>query len=197
MGVPKHLLRVNGESVAVAVIGRIEHIFSEILVVGKPVPSLGLTARFVPDSCAQDSPLVGILSGLRAARSEWSIALACDMPLIRPQLVESIAACLAPSCDAVVPVVGGHHEPLLAAYRRSAIPAIEAAIAARRLSIQRLLRTLRVLELPESDLVKCDPRLESFSNLNTPKDLGAMLIPSSGSRSVCAPIGRKTFGSPT
>lgn len=176
MGIPKHLLRVDGESVAVAVVRRIEHVFDEVLVVGKPVLPLKPVATFVPDCLAQRSPLVGILSGLRATRNEWCIALACDMPLVHPRLVESVAGYLGPPYDAVVPVVGRHYEPLLAAYRRSSIPAIQRAIDKGHLSIQRLLQTLRVFGIPQSELQACDPRLGSFKNLNTLSDLRDILI---------------------
>jgi molybdopterin-guanine dinucleotide biosynthesis protein A len=59
-------------------------------------------------------------------------AVACDMPYVTREVAE-MAVAAARRCDAAMPRVGGRPEPVCAAYRRSALPAVTAALESGRL----------------------------------------------------------------
>ena len=87
----------------------------------------GIAWREVSDQRAETGPLAGIEAALQAARHEVVVAVACDMPLIEPALVRAVAAACA-DVDVAMPVLDGREQPLLAAYRRSCLPVVEAQL---------------------------------------------------------------------
>jgi molybdopterin-guanine dinucleotide biosynthesis protein A len=119
--------------------------------------------RLVFDRKRKAGPLAGLEAGLSAARNEVTFAVACDMPYVTPA-VAAMAVAAAHGCDAAVPRVDGRPEPVCAAYRRSALPAITSALDDGRLAAGAVLDQLDVTWLEE-----LDPDL--FRSLNTPGDL--------------------------
>jgi len=173
MGQPKHLLATRGGTLIEHIGRRLSPQFAETLLVGRDEDLIPDGMRFVQDACPVRSPLVGIYSGLLAARTDTCIIIGCDMPFVVPSLVQELAARCS-GVDVVVPVVNGFCEPLLAAYRRSCIPAIETALDEGRLKVTSIYRDLTVREVPEEAIRRIDPELTSFTNLNTPKQLGLL-----------------------
>ena len=101
-------------------------------------------------------PLAGLVAGLRAAATDVALVLPVDCPLLEPYDLLALAeACR----DAAVPQTG----PLPGAYRRTALPALEQALAAGRFSLRDALAGLDTL------VVDVDPDL--LRNGNTPDDL--------------------------
>lgn len=142
----------------------------DTLIARLPVP-----ARVVADEFLGAGPLAGLHAGLRAAANDVLLAVATDMPFVDHRLVgEMMAAC--PVADAIVPRVkaGGFEapqpEPLHALYRKSCLPAIEAALAAGRRRAVTFLDDVNVCYLDEDVLRQIDPELESFRNINTPEE---------------------------
>jgi molybdopterin-guanine dinucleotide biosynthesis protein A len=108
------------------------------------------------DGVEERAAIHGLAAALRAAPTDLCVILPVDAPLVTPAaLLELAAAC---SGDAAVPQTG----PLPGAYRRSALPALEAG----ELSIRRVLAGLDVT------VVQLDPA--QLVNVNTPADLLAL-----------------------
>jgi molybdopterin-guanine dinucleotide biosynthesis protein A len=97
-----------------------------------------------------------------AAREEVTFAVACDMPYVTLEVAE-MAVAAARTSDAAIPRVGNRSEPVCAAYRRSALSAISAALDAGDLKLANLADRLDVTWLEG-----LDPEL--FRSLNTPDD---------------------------
>jgi molybdopterin-guanine dinucleotide biosynthesis protein A len=130
----------------------------------------GVTWRPVVDRRAESGPLAGLEAGLHASRHDLMVAVATDMPLVRPELLRAIAA----ACDgyaAVMPVLRGVAQPLCAAYRRSALPVIAAQLEEGDGRIRYIMPKLHGRTLAESEVTAYDPTLESFTNVNRPDDL--------------------------
>ncbi len=130
----------------------------------------GVVWRPVVDRRAEAGPLAGIEAGLHASRHELMVAVATDMPLIHQELLRAIAA----ACKgyaAAMPVLRGIAQPLCAAYRRSALPVIEAQLDEGDGRIRYIMPRLHGRTLAESDVTAYDPTLESFTNVNRPDDL--------------------------
>ncbi len=174
----KCLRSVGGKELVLHVFERVSMAVSEIVVVGKTVQDVIRLQQVLPagqiihdDSLAQ-SPLVGLLCGLRALRTEYVFAAGCDMPLLEPQIIRSLHA-KALGQDAAIPYSNGKLEPLCAVYKRaSAVNAASNCLQGKRTSILEMVRELRdIIRVSKEDLRNHDPRLLSFININTEDDL--------------------------
>ena len=114
------------------------------------------------DRPGDHGPLEGIRSGLRRAGTEWVVAMACDVPGMRPEVIQALVAEIGPEYDAVVPVVGERWQVLAAAYRVDALAAVEEELRGRR-SVRAVVERVRTRwwEVPEG-------LGGAFRNVNTP-----------------------------
>jgi molybdopterin-guanine dinucleotide biosynthesis protein A len=172
-GAPKALARLGGETLAERAWRLLTGTCDETIAVGKRADALPLPFPVLDDGSAVRAPLAGLVAGLRAARSDVSVVVPVDVPLLTPGSVEALAAACA---DAAVPPSG----PLPGAYRKSALGVLEKRLAAGRLALRDALTELdvRVVELEPRELV----------NVNTPADLEALPQRSATTRSRSAPV---------
>ena len=103
--------------------------FAEVLVsfaepeqLEQPIPY-----RVVFDRKTSAGPMAGIEAGLAAAHRDPVFVIACDMPYVTRD-VAAMAVAAARTSDAAVPRIEGRPEPVCAAYRKSALPIIGAAL---------------------------------------------------------------------
>lgn len=164
MGRPKAWLEVGDTNLLRWMVPRLAPAFSQVVVsfaepeqVAEHVPY-----RLVFDRRPGAGPLAGLEAGLMAARHEVTFAVACDMPYVTVDVAE-MAVAAARGCDAAIPLVGDRPEPVCAAYRRSALPAISAALDAGDLRAADLASRLDVTWLDG-----LAPAL--FRSLNTPDE---------------------------
>lgn len=142
-----------------------------LVVVGPPgldVPARALTAREDPPFAG---PAAALGAGLEALGDDADIVVvvAADVP----RAVEVVPGLLAfldqhPDADGVVPVSSdGHRQPLLAAYRTAPLArALAEAAPLADLSVNRVVRSMDVVELPLPDDVLAD--------VDTPADLARL-----------------------
>lgn len=116
----------------------------EVLAVGKAADALPLPFPLVDDGSELRVPIVGLVAGLRAARHELCVVLPVDCPLVDAPLLRVLAAGCVPGLDAAHPAGG----PVPGAWRRSALPALEAEIASGGLSMRRALAVLQTAVVP-------------------------------------------------
>lgn len=141
----------------------------------------------VPDRFPGASALGGVATALGWAREKlgpgtWVLCLACDLPLVRPELL-SLLWDLRDEAQVVVPRVEAGYEPLVALYREDGLGVLEEQIRRGDLSILRAFPRLRTVEVGEEILRRADPELRSFLNLNRPEDVERALrlaTPSAG-----------------
>ena len=132
-------------------------------------------AEMIRDLHPNLGPIGGLHAALLAIQPRKSFAattdaiflLACDMPLITAKTMRKIIAAFEPHLDAVVPIHDGNLEPLCALYSRRVLPAIERRIAARKLAMHDLVKSLTTKYLDVSKLANCD---REFYNVNTKED---------------------------
>src|SRR6267143_4199636 len=164
MGRPKAWLEVGETTLLRWMVERLGPAFSEVMVSFAEPEQLQehVPYRLVFDRRPAAGPLAGIEAGLTAAKHEVTFAIACDMPYVTREVAE-MAVAAARGCDAAMPRVEGRAEPVCAAYRRSSLPAVTAALDAGRLRAADICDHLDVTWLEG-----LDPEL--FRSLNTPED---------------------------
>jgi molybdenum cofactor guanylyltransferase len=169
LGRDKALVEVGGRTLVEHVAGALGAAgATELVVVGGDAPALeGLGLHVVGDRWPGEGPLGGVITGLEAVRHSLAVVCACDLPFLAPDLVRSLVDdAVGSAADVVVPVTAGRLQPLLAAYRTSAVTALRRAFDAGERSISAALAALTVQERPLSE-----QQSGSAHDVDTPEDL--------------------------
>jgi molybdopterin-guanine dinucleotide biosynthesis protein A len=181
----KAAVNLRGESLLAHVCRTLSGSTSRVIVVAaaeQPLPPLPVAAEVVRDRAADRGPLAAIHDGLAHALATGkapriAVVAACDVPHLAPAVVELlIEQARGHTAAWVVPEVGGHPQPLVSALATSLVGRIAASLAAGIESPRRLFAELlaadpaSVVWLREADLVRVDPRLASFADIDTPAD---------------------------
>lgn len=116
----------------------------------------------MPDDTSDLGPIGGIATALRVAQHDPVVVLACDLARVHPDGICMVVDALRHHPAAQVAMPAG--EPLHAAWRRSALPTVLAAIEAGRLAVRAALDDLDVVEVTGLDSAW-------LLNVNTPTDL--------------------------
>jgi len=162
MGRDKGLLPVDGVSLIERIAGQLGGNFHEVLVSGDPKKYDFPAVRTVADVEAERGPLMGLLSTLRASKSELNWVTTCDMPEPNLTFVRKMIRSI-DEYDAVVPVDSdGWKQPLIGLYRKDVADVIEKQIAADKWSIRDLIHHLNVRYIPLTS--------GWYRNLNTEQD---------------------------
>jgi molybdopterin-guanine dinucleotide biosynthesis protein A len=155
-GSPKALARFDGQTLAERAWRLLGETCDERIAVGKHADALELPFAVLDDGTDVRAPIAGVVAGLRAAAHELALVIPVDMPLLdRPALRELVDACR----DVAVANTG----PLPGAYRKSALPALEQALAAGELGLRDAIARLDVA------VVQLDAG--ALLNVNTPDDV--------------------------
>ena len=151
-GSPKALALLEAETLAARAWRTLGAACAEVLAVGKTADGLALPFPLLDDGAAERVPLAGVIAGLRAARHDLCVVLPVDCPLVDAEVIAALAA--ACTGAAAHPASG----PLPGAFRRSALPQLEAALAAGELGLWRALAGLAVtvVALDEAKLADVD-----------------------------------------
>jgi len=166
-----------GVSLLQRVVTQIEGLAGEIVIVhaaGKALPQIETLAslRVVEDVYADSGPLGGIFSGLSAITSRRALTVACDMPLLQPDLLAGLLLLASDDYDAVVPTNDMYlPEPLCAVYTTRCLPATQSQLGAGALKVALFLDMVRVRYVPPTEWRAWDPDGLSFLNINREADL--------------------------
>ena len=179
LGRNKAVEKIGGESLIERVVGRLSQVSSETIVVVAEEsraealdlpPWVRTAADIYPDS----GSLGGIFTGLSAARGDYGIVVACDMPFLNTDLLRFMLD-IASDYDVVVPRLNGRPEPLHAIYSKSCLEPIEQRLKRNDLKIALFFEEVRVAYVEEDDIDRMDPHHLSFFNVNTQEDLDKAL----------------------
>ncbi|ATB29693.1 molybdenum cofactor guanylyltransferase [Melittangium boletus] len=184
-GVAKGLLEVEGRTVLERVLALGSCLGDTLLVANVPGPYARFGVRTVGDVVPERGAPGGVHAALEGSRTEWVLAVACDMPFVTEAAVRVLLGARGPGVDAVAFTVEGRVEPLLALYRKSLSAPWGEALRAGEPSLRALLSQCQARLLPEDALRAVDPTLRAVMSVNTPEDLarhGATLPSSSWTR---------------
>lgn len=175
MGTPKALLPFDGEPLIVHIARRLAALFERIVIVAAPDQQLpDVPALVVRDEVAYQGPVGGIYYGLSAADAELNFVTSCDSVFLSLPLISHLVS-EADGHDVVVPRWDGRLQPLLAVYRRSVRPFLEAQLARQELRPVYLFDKVSTRIVEPDEIRRFDPEGASFFNMNTPADYGQAL----------------------
>jgi molybdopterin-guanine dinucleotide biosynthesis protein A len=168
MGTAKALVELAGRPLISHPLAAVADASLEPIVVAKPdSPLPELACRVVREPAEPAHPLRGIVSALEESRGRAVIALACDMPMVPPALLEWLAGL---GGRVVVPRVGERLQPLLARYEPAVAGALCAALD-RDAAAHDAVLALEPRVVAEDELARFgDPQLICL-NVNTPADV--------------------------
>jgi len=174
LGRNKALETIDGKSLIDCVVKRLEPLTNQILIVTSQEQldfPVTCDAEILPDLYPGKGPLGGIYTGLVAARSSYSIVVACDMPFLNAELLRYMVE-LSSDYDAVVPRLGERMiEPLHAIYSKSCLGNMKTRLERNQLGVHSFLNTVRVRYVEQAECRRLDPELLSFFNINYQSDL--------------------------
>lgn len=172
LGRDKALLDWHGRPLLAHLVAQLQELSDDIVVITGPEPRYRdwLDVPIFADEIAGMGPLGGLYTGIKHARHEYGLVVACDMPLVSRAVIELLRSELEESLWALVPEVEGHRVPTLAIYHKNCISMIELLLAQGRTSVQGLLEAVPTKIVSEDRLRQADPSLRSFANLNTLED---------------------------
>ncbi len=166
MGVDKALIEVGGQPLVMVAASRIARVCGKVSIVGDPARYGNLGLAVVPDRFPGAGPLAGIEAALNATNTDWNLIVACDMPALNPEILESLFAAEA---DCTLPrYADGKVEPLCAVYHRRCHEALLTAIEQ---GIRKITDALALLEPNHAITYISVSSAASFENLNTPEEL--------------------------
>lgn len=180
MGTNKALLQIEGKPLISHVIGALETIVEDILLVVSRRQSLNeyeeyfgtSNVKILQDSAETQSPLIGFLTGFNHVSAEYVCVLSCDLPFANPRILERLFR-MGVGFDAAIPKSpGGRLEPLYAVYNTAkALHATQSSIVAGELSSKAMVKRLRKIRVISTENLMVDEHPLSFMNVNTPTDL--------------------------
>jgi molybdopterin-guanine dinucleotide biosynthesis protein A len=176
MGQDKGLILFLGEPLIQRVVRRVESLADEVLITtNHPEAYTFLGLPLFTDLIPGRGALGGLYTALNAALQPLVAVIACDMPFINAALLAvERDLLLETGSDAVVPHLGEGVEPFHAIYRReTCLPPVKNAIEAEKWRVDAWFSQVKVTLMRRDNILRHDPDLLSFSNVNTPDELEA------------------------
>jgi molybdopterin-guanine dinucleotide biosynthesis protein A len=172
MGFDKARLPLGSESMVDRQIRLLRAICRSVAIIGPPgrFPEAGI--QVYEDEIPGQGPLGGIHTGLRRARTEFSLFLSCDMPLMdagflrylcQQALVSRASATLPP------PWAKGVY-PLCAVLRRRVLSTVRSSLALGQNQVGRFFKKVQRRTISKAEFARAGFSPCIFYNANTPED---------------------------
>lgn len=114
-----------------------------------------------------NGPLAGMFTVMKQVSADWFIVLPCDTPNITENIISKILIFTEDTFDAVIPVIAGRTQPLVAAYHSRVLQKIEAKLNEGKYSLKDLLESCHVKYVTEHDL---HVKGNEFQNINNQEE---------------------------
>lgn len=178
MGRDKASLQLGGEPLLPLLVETLSSACSGGVIVvrrneSQELPSLPPAVRVVDDLLPEHAALGGLYTGLALAPTPFVFVAGCDMPLLDSDLIRWLSCQSPAAADVLLPVCGGHPQPLHAIYSHHCLAAIKEALLSGEFRMDGWHGSVRVQRLDESHWAAVDPSGASFRNANTPEELAA------------------------
>ena len=168
MGRDKALLPFGDETMLARIVRIVRSISDEVIVVGRRDQTLPADVTVVHDPIADQGPLAGIAAGLAASTSDLNLVVACDMPLIHPQVLRRLISMI-DDHDVCVAIADGHASALCGVYRSRIAKDAQALLDSGERRVMRLLDRVHTKRVDAVVFREIDPDLETFVSCDTPE----------------------------
>lgn len=167
MGTDKALLPYKGVSMLEHIVRQLRPHCGEILVSAAfPGQYEAPGVHVVADEVLGEGPLRGIASCLVASRNDVNFVIACDSPEVDVPLMKALVQAVSGHDCATPRRENGNHEPLFAAYRKTALPRMQELLEAGTRTVHALLDVCDTVSVPAAS--------NGIVNVNTPADYEAL-----------------------
>lgn len=176
LGQDKGLAELDGKPLIYWVIKRLQPVVEEVIVVvgsEDDIPDylavVPTQVKIVADYYKEKSPLIGLITGLREAKGEYAAVCACDMPFIRPEIIEKMFLISYGFNGTLLVKIGGWIEPMPSIYHVSnCLSYAEVLRALGEMRIRKVLETMpKTVQMEIEKMRILDPNLLSFMDLDT------------------------------
>jgi molybdenum cofactor guanylyltransferase len=149
------------------------HTARQVVISHLPEVARALDVTRMEDQYPDRGPLGGLHAGLVRAREEGRegvFALACDLPLVGPDLVGRILSAWPAGAPGAIPESPGPlgFEPLCAVYGVECLAGVEEAVLSSGRSMEEVVRRLGAFMIPMEVLGGAEELAVAFTNVNTP-----------------------------
>lgn len=169
LGFDKLYLKISNQSVIQLIDKSIGGLFDKKFIVVKNGYIEFEGFEVIKDKVNIDAPVAGVLTSLMVTRTNKNFIIACDMPFVKKELVEYMLSF--DGYDAVVPYYNGYFEPLFCVYTKTFLEKALDFINKNIFSLSAILQNSNVKKIELDEILRFDPFLESFRNINTQFDL--------------------------
>ena len=119
---------------------------------------------FICDKLEFEAPINGLYTALEHTKTDWSLLLACDLPLVDADLFENLWNAQDEKDDAIVPYSNNKYQVTCAFYHKRVLPVILSAVQTRNYNLFKLLGKMN------SSVIRLDNDIR-FWNMNKKQDL--------------------------
>lgn len=176
MGTNKALLKIGEQRIIDRLVSEFSLVSNHVmLVTNQPEEYKGLNVAIISDESKfkGQGPLAGIYSGLKEARTNHCLVIACDMPFAKKCLgIWLIEQLKNGDYDAVIPSYHGRLHPLFGAYHSRIMEAIKGNLLAGKRKMTDLLNDInvRIIECQDAPLNLQNEWEDNLWNMNTVED---------------------------
>jgi molybdopterin-guanine dinucleotide biosynthesis protein A len=171
-GITKANIVINGKTIISRIIGTIEDLFDEIIIVTNLPEMFTEFSKFkiTGDHFLNSGPLGGIHAALRASSGEAVFVFAGDMPLLDKELIISQIKFYEKSkCDLLTPRINQNIEPLHSIYNTNITNILEEYLqGSGDLAVREFFKLLHVNYF---QLESSENNTNAFINVNSPADI--------------------------
>jgi molybdopterin-guanine dinucleotide biosynthesis protein A len=171
MGSDKASLPFGNETMLERISRTVAEVADALIVVGRRDQDASTTY----DAIEEQGPLAGIAAGLSASKTDLNVIIACDMPLIKPVVLQRLVS-LIDNNDICVAVVDGHASALCGVYRSRIAGDAQALLDAGERRVMRLLDRVQTKRVDTAAFRDIDPNLDTFLSCDTPEAYRAALV---------------------
>ncbi len=171
MGENKAFIEIEGIPMITRIYDVFKKLFHEIIIVtDQRELFLHMNAKFYEDIFPNRGVLAGLYTGLFFSSFPYSFCVACDMPFLKESVIQYLIRCIEDH-DAVVPKTKDGLQPLHAIYSKNCLEPIRKIIDQGKNRIIDFYPEVKIKIVEEEEFHSLDPKMESFINVNTPKEV--------------------------
>lgn len=166
MGTDKATVMFDGKPMVEHVWDALSPLFKRITLVSNHVSHQAIGLPIIKDAYDHIGPLGGIIAGLRESETDLNLFIGCDMPMVRPAILDFLIA-VSKENEHLLPSFQGKTETLCSILSKSALPTLERAVSSKNYKLYEVLMSLNPKVTDVAHLCNENP----FANINTPSDL--------------------------